>query len=165
MQFITKHIQYIYSCFNPKEAESVVVAARKAREEAMNAKQKIESGLSGSRVSSLETDCDQGAVYYGTASTAHRSSTDIEASRQTNYIDDDLADEVEAIKLAADFSSRRLLSEQKRDQRDSVHITPATSSRLRIRQLLDKHKNMRVSKFSWLWILELISVLVALAPV
>jgi len=126
-----------------KEAESVVVAARKAREEAMNAKQKIESGLSGSRVSGLEPDCDQGAVYYGAASTARRSSKDIEASRHASYIDDDLADEVEAIRLAADFSSRRLLSEQKRDQRDSVHITPATSSRLRIRQLLDKQKNMR----------------------
>ena len=61
-----------------------------------------------------------------------------------SYINDDLADEVEAIRLAADFSSRRLLSEQRRDRRDSG-VTAASASRLRIRSLLDKQKTVRVS--------------------
>ena len=65
-----------------------------------------------------------------------------------SYINDDLADEVEAIRLAADFSSRRLLSEQRRDRRDSG-VTAASASRLRIRSLLDKQKTVRVSLIFW----------------
>ena len=61
-----------------------------------------------------------------------------------SYINDDLADEVEAIRLAADFTSRRLMSEQKRDRRDSVAVSAASASRLRIRSLLDKQKTVRV---------------------
>ena len=59
-----------------------------------------------------------------------------------SYINDDLADEVEAIRLAADFSSRRLMSQQRRD---SVAVSAASASRLRIRSLLDKQKTVRVS--------------------
>ena len=61
-----------------------------------------------------------------------------------SYINDDLADEVEAIRLAADFTSRRLMSEQRRDRRDSVAVSAASASRLRIRSLLDKQKTVRV---------------------
>ena len=59
-----------------------------------------------------------------------------------SYINDDLADEVEAIRLAADFTSRRLMSQQRRD---SVAVSAASASRLRIRSLLDKQKTVRVS--------------------
>lgn len=67
------------------------------------------------------------------------------AQVRDSYINDDLADEVEAIRLAADFTSRRLLSEQRRDRRDSVAVSAASASRLRIRSLLDKQKTVRVS--------------------
>ena len=56
-------------------------------------------------------------------------------------INDDLADEIEAIRLAADFTSRRLLNEQKKEGGSS-----ASSSRQRIRALLDKQKVQRVSE-------------------
>ena len=59
-----------------------------------------------------------------------------------SYINDDLANEVEAIRLAADFTSRRLMSQQRRD---SVAVSAASASRLRIRSLLDKQKTVRVS--------------------
>merc|ERR1719483_1424775 len=142
-----------------KEAESVVAASRKAREEALNVKQRIESNMSQLRLSTLEGDA-QGAVYYGMGSTVRRSSKDIENKRDS-IINDDLADEVEAIRLAADFTSRRLLSEHKKDSSSS-----ASSSRLRIRALLDKQKNQRdedekvrkekresqdVTKFLWIY--------------
>jgi len=142
-----------------KEAESVVAASRKAREEALNVKQRIESNMSQLRLSTLEGD-DQGAVYYGMGSTARRSSKDIETKRES-IINDDLADEIEAIRLAADFTSRRLLNEQKKEGGSS-----ASSSRLRIRALLDKQKTQReddekvrkekresqdVSKFLWVY--------------
>ena len=52
---------------------------------------------------------------------------------------------MEAIRLAADFSSRKLLSEQKRDRRDSLAVTPASASRMRIRAILDKQKTLKVS--------------------
>merc|ERR1719186_794875 len=143
-----------------KEAESVVAASRKAREEALNVKQRIESNMSQLRLSTLEGD-DQGAVYYGMGSTARRSSKDIDNFKRESIINDDLADEVEAIRLAADFTSRRLLNEQKKDSGSS-----ASSSRLRIRALLDKQKTQRdddekirkekresqdVSKFLWIY--------------
>ena len=102
-----------------------------------------------------------GPVYYGRGSTARRdSATNTKDARDD--INDDLADEVEAIRLAADFSSRRLMSEQKRltqvitkhvitkimfrDRRDSLAVgSGASASRLRIRALLDKQKNMKVT--------------------
>ena len=52
-------------------------------------------------------------------------------------VDDDLADEVEAIRLAADLNSRRLLAEQRREGGGS-------SSRTRIRAILDKQRTQRV---------------------
>merc|ERR1712228_395715 len=76
-------------------------------------------------------------VYYGMGSTARRSSKDFESKRES-VINDDLADEIEAIRLAADFTSRRLLNEQKKDGGSS-----ASSSRQRIRALLDKQKVQR----------------------
>merc|ERR1719500_876489 len=103
-----------------QEAESVVAASRKAREEAQNAKQRIESNMSQLRLSTLEGD-DQGAVYYGLGSTARRSSKDIDNKRES-IINDDLADEIEAIRLAADFTSRRLLNEQKKE--DQLRAPP-----------------------------------------
>jgi len=142
-----------------KEAESVVAASRKAREEALNAKQRIESNMSQLRLSTLEGD-DQGAVYYGMGSTARRSSKDIDNKRES-IINDDLADEIEAIRLAADFTSRRLLNEQKKEGGSA-----ASSSRQRIRALLDKQKTQRedeektrqekresqdISKFLWVY--------------
>ena len=78
--------------------------------------------------------------YYGLASTARRESRDLDCR-----VNDDLADEVEAIRLAADFSSRKLLSEQKRDRRDSLGVTPASASRMRIRAILDKQRTVKVS--------------------
>merc|ERR1711915_689690 len=95
-----------------KEAESVVAASRKAREDALNVKKKIESNMSQLRLSTLDDD-EQGAVYYGMGSTARRTSKDFESKRES-VINDDLADEIEAIRLAADFTSRRLLNEQKK---------------------------------------------------
>merc|ERR1711970_1133295 len=142
-----------------KEAESVVAASRKAREEALSAKQRVESNMSQARLSTIDRD-DQGAVYYGMGSTARRSSKDIDYKRES-IINDDLADEIEAIRLAADFTSRRLLNEQKREGRSA-----ASSSRQRIRALLDKQKTQRedeektrqekresqgVTKFLWVY--------------
>ena len=89
------------------------------------------------RLSTIDGD-DQGAVYYGMGSTARRSSKDIDYKRES-IINDDLADEIEAIRLAADFTSRRLLNEQKREGGSA-----ASSSRQRIRALLDKQKTQRV---------------------
>ena len=57
-----------------------------------------------------------GPVYYGRGSTARRDSATNTKDARDN-INDDLADEVEAIRLAADFSSRRLMSEQKREHK------------------------------------------------
>jgi len=75
-------------------------------------------------------------VYYGRESSARRHSKDISTRRE---VDDDLADEVEAIRLAADLSSRRLMAEHRRD---SV-VGGGSSSRARIRALLDKQRNQR----------------------
>ena len=86
---------------------------------------------------------EEGPSYYGLASTARRESVELEREGGS-YINDDLADEVEAIRLAADFSSRKLLSEQKRDRRDSLAVTPASASRMRIRAILDKQKTLKV---------------------
>ena len=85
----------------------------------------------------------EGPVYYGMNSTARRSSQDCGgagAKKDTNVINDDLADEIEAIRLAADFSSRRMLNDQKKESTTGS----ASSSRLRIRALLDKQTKQRV---------------------
>ena len=85
----------------------------------------------------------EGPVYYGMNSTARRSSQDFPKKNETktNVINDDLADEIEAIRLAADFSSRRMLNDQKKEPTAGS----ASSSRLRIRALLDKQTKQRVS--------------------
>ena len=86
----------------------------------------------------------EGPVYYGMNSTARRSSQDFPNKNEktkTNVINDDLADEIEAIRLAADFSSRRMLNDQKKEPTAGS----ASSSRLRIRALLDKQTKQRVS--------------------
>ena len=93
-------------------------------------------------MSALETEAGSGPTYYGLGSSARRESCELEGRER--YINDDLADEVEAIRLAADFSSRKLLSEQKRDRRDSLAVTPASASRMRIRAILDKQKTLKV---------------------
>jgi hypothetical protein len=65
-------------------------------------------------------------------------------------LQEDLADEIEAIRLAADLSSRRLLADQLRDSSGAAGSSgscggaASSSSRLRIRALLDKQKNQRV---------------------
>ena len=83
----------------------------------------------------------EGPVYYGINSTARRSSQDCGgAKKDINVINDDLADEIEAIRLAADFSSRRMLNDQKKEPTTGS----ASSSRLRIRALLDKQTKQRV---------------------
>ena len=85
----------------------------------------------------------EGPVYYGMNSTARRSSQDCGgagAKKDINVINDDLADEIEAIRLAADFSSRRMLNDQKKESTTGS----ASSSRLRIRALLDKQTKQRV---------------------
>merc|ERR1719454_1524433 len=103
----------------------------------------------------------EGPVYYGLNSTARRSSQDY-AKKDINVINDDLADEIEAIRLAADFSSRRMLNDQKKESTTGS----ASSSRLRIRALLDKQTKQReeedkvrqqkresqdMSKFMWVY--------------
>ena len=91
----------------------------------------------------------EGPVYYGMNSTARRSSQDCGgagAKKDINVINDDLADEIEAIRLAADFSSRRMLNDQKKESTTGS----ASSSRLRIRALLDKQTKQRVG-VSRLW--------------
>lgn len=55
--------------------------------------------------------------------------------------DDDLADEVEAIRLAADLNSRRLLAEQRKEAGGGG----GSLSRTRIRALLDKQRTQRVN--------------------
>ena len=86
----------------------------------------------------------EGPVYYGINSTARRSSQDFGgAKKDVNVINDDLADEIEAIRLAADFSSRRMLNDQKKESTSGS----ASSSRLRIRALLDKQTKQRVGFF------------------
>ena len=98
--------------------------------------------MNNSSSNDIRASDDGGAVYYGLGSTARQE--DLDSKVRDNYINDDLADEVEAIRLAADFSSRRLMSEHKRERRDSVARTGASASRMRIRALLDKQKTMRV---------------------
>ena len=83
-----------------------------------------------------------GPVYYGMNSTARRYSQDVAIPTKDHVINDDLADEIEAIRLAADFSSRRLLNDQKKE---STSGGSASSSRHRIRALLDKQSKQRVS--------------------
>ena len=56
-------------------------------------------------------------------------------------VDDDLADEVEAIRLAADLNSRRLLAEQRKEAGGGG----GSLSRTRIRALLDKQRTQRVN--------------------
>merc|ERR1711902_115801 len=147
-----------------KDAEAAITASRSARDEALSTRQRIEADLS-SAASKLEPEAGAPA-YYGLASTARRESRDLDTKVRDSYINDDLADEVEAIRLAADFTSRRLMSEQKRDRRDSVAVSAASASRLRIRSLLDKQKTVRedeeakrrekresqdISKFLWVY--------------
>merc|ERR1711983_139979 len=147
-----------------KDAEAAATASKKAQEEAVKAKNRVESNVTKSKLSALESD--DGSVYYGLGSAARRESKDLDGKVRDSYINDDLADEVEAIRLAADLSSRKLLSEQKRDRRDSVAVSAASASRLRIRALLDKQKTSRededrirmekresqdVSKFLWVY--------------
>merc|ERR1711962_1587652 len=137
---------------NRKEAESVVAASRKA---AKDVKARIESSLGSGRGER------EGPVYYGMNSAARRSSQDTVSRRDSCAVNDDLADEIEAIRLAADFSSRRMLNDQKKESGGS-----ASSSRLRIRALLDKQKTQRdedekvrqskresqdLSKFVWVY--------------
>ena len=118
-----------------QEAESVVAASRKAAEEVADVKTRIEANMErGSGRGEQE-----GPVYYGLNSTARRSSQDY-AKKDINVINDDLADEIEAIRLAADFSSRRMLNDQKKESTTGS----ASSSRLRIRALLDKQTKQRV---------------------
>ena len=123
--------------FPSQEAES-----KKARE-GLNFQRRLEAG----RLSAVDPEDGPGPSYYGLGSAARRESCEVEgrARERETYINDDLADEVEAIRLAADFSSRKLLSEQKRDRRESLAITPASASRMRIRAILDKQKTMKVS--------------------
>ena len=94
----------------------------------------------------LDSEEGSGPSYYGLGSSARRESCEVEGRpwESSTYINDDLADEVEAIRLAADFSSRKLLSEQKRARRDSLAVTPASASRMRIRAILDKQKTLKV---------------------
>merc|ERR1711983_161046 len=147
-----------------KDAEADVTATKKAQEEAVKAQNRVESNVTKSKLSALESD--DGSVYYGLGSADRRESKDLDGKVRDSYINDDLADEVEAIRLAADLSSRKLLSEQKRDRRDSVAVSAASASRLRIRALLDKQKTSRededrirmekresqdVSKFLWVY--------------
>ena len=102
-------------------------------------------------MSAVDTEDGPGPSYYGLGSAARRESCELDGRtrererERESYINDDLADEVEAIRLAADFSSRKLLSEQKRDRRDSLAVTPASASRMRIRAILDKQKTLKVS--------------------
>merc|ERR1712059_90928 len=138
-----------------KEAESIAERI----ESSVAADKTNESSAASAKKSSVAAD-DQGAIYYGAGSAARRSSIDV--GRDSCVINEDLADEVEAIRLAADFSSRRLLQEQRRES----GATGASISRLRIRALLDKQKNQReeedkirkekresqdVSKFLWVY--------------
>jgi len=141
-----------------KEAESVVAASRKAAEEVAEVKTRMEATLEKSGRGEQE-----GPVYYGINSTARRSSQDFGgAKKDINVINDDLADEIEAIRLAADFSSRRMLNDQKKESTSGS----ASSSRLRIRALLDKQTKQReeddkvrqqkresqdMSKFMWVY--------------
>ena len=96
----------------------------------------------------MDPEDGPGPSYYGLGSAARRESCELDGPgrprESCSYINDDLADEVEAIRLAADFSSRKLLSEQKRDRRDSLAVTPASASRMRIRAILDKQKTLKV---------------------
>merc|ERR1712080_349239 len=140
---------------NCKEAESVVAASRKAAEDVKDVKARIESSLGSGRGER------EGPVYYGINSAARRSSQDVGSRRDSCAVNGDLADEIEAIRLAADFTSRRMLNDQKKDSGGS-----ASSSRLRIRALLDKQKTQReeddkvrqnkresqdLSKFVWVY--------------
>ena len=125
--------------FSSQESES-----KKARD-GLNFQRRLEAG----RMSAVDTEDGPGPSYYGLGSAARRESCELDGRtrerERESYINDDLADEVEAIRLAADFSSRKLLSEQKRDRRDSLAVTPASASRMRIRAILDKQKTLKVS--------------------
>jgi hypothetical protein len=67
-------------------------------------------------------------------------------------LQEDLADEIEAIRLAADISSRRIMADQLRDGGGGSASSgggggaASSSSRLRIRALLDKQKYQRVRR-------------------
>merc|ERR1712037_679765 len=80
-----------------KEAESVVAASRKAAEEVADVKTRIEASMERSGRGEME-----GPVYYGINSTARRSSQDCGGAggvkKDINVINDDLADEIEAIR-------------------------------------------------------------------
>ena len=106
----------------------------------------------------VEEGVGAGPSYYGLGSTARRESCELDgrAKESCSYINDDLADEVEAIRLAADFSSRKLLSEQRRDRRDSLAVTPASASRMRIRAILDKQKTLKVMRASGVTAVQLL---------
>lgn len=126
-----------------QEAESAVAASHRAAEEVKEVKTRIEASLESSGRGERD-----GPVYYGMDSTARRSSHDV-GGHKTSIVNDDLADEIEAIRLAADFSSRRMLNEQRKD---STGGSSASSSRLRIRALLDKQTKQRVGvKFLKSW--------------
>merc|ERR1711962_908728 len=71
-------------------------------------KKRIESSLGSGRGER------EGPVCYGMNSAARRSSQDTVSRRDSCAVNDDLADEIEAIRLAADFSSRRMLNDQKK---------------------------------------------------
>jgi len=106
-----------------KEAESGVAASHKAREEA---------SAMAARVTS--------PVYYNNHSAIRRLSAD--NNNKTVHINDDLADEVEAIRLAADFSSRKLMMDME-GSNSLPRGSTASSSRQKIRALLDKQKVQR----------------------
>jgi len=119
-----------------KEAESVIAASHKAKLEAERLKSRIETAVedTGPRrpVSMYERSSP---VYYAMDSAFRTKSKDDSIVRRE--VEDDLADEIELIRLAADLSSRRLMAEQKRDSGSG------SSSRTRIRALLDKQRNQR----------------------
>merc|ERR1711872_1190890 len=128
-----------------KEAESAIAASHKARLEAERLKARIETASPASsidplgRVSRRPVSMYDTAspVYYARDSSARRNSKDVMTTRRE--IDDDLADEIEAIRLAADLSSRRLLADQKR----SDSASGGGSCRSRIRAVLDKQRTQR----------------------
>merc|ERR1712062_357740 len=79
-----------------KEVESGLAASKKIKEESLREQPRQEP----SRMFVLEGEAPS---YYGLASTARRESRDLDCRVRDSYINDDLADEVEAIRLAADF--------------------------------------------------------------
>jgi len=150
-----------------KEAESKIKSSQKASEEAEAVKHRIETNLtkeSKATVSSRPYSMYEPAspVYYSLDSAVRRNSKDSPISYTRRNRDDDLADEIEAIRLAADLSSRRMLAEQRPGS--SATTSSSASSRARIRALLDKQKTQReeedksrsdrrdeTNKFLWLY--------------